>query len=142
MNRNSKSASRISGLIDRGCSVEGKLTFDGTVQINGDFQGDITSDGTLVIGAEAQVRGNIKVDTVIVEGNLNGLVEAKGKVELRRGSRLIADIHTPTIVIEDGAVFHGNCRMIDDKAALKDVEKREVTQEHGLIQEGEDSLMM
>ena len=51
MDKNTKDANQINGLIDRGCSVEGKLTFDGTVQINGDFRGDILSDGTLIVNA-------------------------------------------------------------------------------------------
>ncbi len=108
---------RINGLIDKGCSMEGKLAFDGTVQINGAFRGDIVSDGTLIVGNEAQVNGTIKVSTMIVEGSVQGSVEAKESIELRTDSRLIADIQVPSIVIERGATFDGQCRMSTDGAS-------------------------
>ena len=77
-----KETDQINGLLDKGCSFEGKLTFDGIVQINGDFRGDIFSDGTLVIGKDARVNAKIIVDTIIVNGCVEGIVEAKNKIEI------------------------------------------------------------
>lgn len=143
MGRN-KDEYQLNGLLDRGCSFEGKLTFDGTVQINGDFRGEVLSDGTLVVGAEATIAATIHVDTLIVDGTVQGVVEAKRKVELHRGSRLTANIFTPALVIEEGAVFQGQCQMVEE---ARPAEQRTADAESGAQQplyaeEGEDSLMM
>lgn len=133
---------QLNGLLDRGCSFEGKLMFDGTVQINGDFKGEILSDGTLVIGPEAQVNARIQVDTLIVDGNIQGLVEAKKKIELRRTSRLVANITSPCLVIEEGAIFQGQCQMLDQAAVRGDAARHSPATESIFAEEGEDSLMM
>ncbi|MBN1282559.1 MAG: polymer-forming cytoskeletal protein [Proteobacteria bacterium] len=112
MARNNRDANQINGLIDRGCSVEGKLAFDGTVQINGDFTGEILSDGTLIVGPEAKISARIQIDTIIIEGSVQGTVEAKQKVELRRGANLTGDIEAPALVVEEGAVFQGRSQML------------------------------
>ncbi|MFH1874594.1 MAG: polymer-forming cytoskeletal protein [Pseudomonadota bacterium] len=107
----SKDADQINGLFDKGCSFEGKLTFDGTVQINGDFQGDILSDGTLIVGTDATVRAKIQVNNLIVEGKVEGIVEAKNKVEIHSHAQFIGDIITPGLVVEEGGILHGGCQM-------------------------------
>ncbi len=135
-----KDDGQLNGLLDRGCSFEGKLMFDGTVQINGDFRGEILSDGTLVIGAEAHVNARIQVDALVVEGSVQGLVEAKGRIELRRGSPLLANIGTQSLIIEDGAIFQGQCQMVDEGAAA--AAHAIQTERPLLAEDGEDSLMM
>lgn len=141
MGRGSDVETKINGLIDKGCSMEGKLAFDGSVQINGDFRGEIVSDGTLLVGPDAKVEGRIQVGSAIVEGNLQGTVEAKTRIDLRRGSRMIADIRTPAIGIEDGAIFHGSCCMLDDQAYQAGV-RVPAQKEVCTNEDAGDSLMM
>lgn len=119
-----KNKDQINGLLDRGCSFDGKIVFDGTVQINGEFTGEITSEGTLVIGQEARVSGVVKVDTLICYGTVNGKVEAKNRIEVHVPSVITADISTKSLVIEDGALFQGSCNMHHA------VDKVEEIQEH------------
>lgn len=102
---------QVNGLLDKGCSFEGKLTFDGTVQINGTFKGEVYSDGTLVIGNDAHLEANVFVDTLIAYGSLQGSVEAKTKVEMHVPAVIVADIKTKTLSIEEGVVFQGKCQM-------------------------------
>lgn len=102
---------QVNGLLDKGCSFEGKLTFDGTVQINGDFHGEIYSDGALVIGTEAKVDAAIFVDTLVVYGHVTGQIEAKGRVELHAPAVVMANIKTKGLSIEDGVIFQGSCQM-------------------------------
>lgn len=106
-----KDSQQVNGLLDRGCNFEGKLTFDGIVQINGDFRGEIFSDGTLVVGSDANINAKILVDTLIIDGNVEGSVEAKTKIELHRTGTLIANLNAQTIVIEEGGMFQGSCEM-------------------------------
>lgn len=102
---------QINGLLDKGCTFEGKLTFDGTVQINGDFRGEIFSDGTLVVGTEGRVNAKIAVDTLVVYGRVDGQIEAKSKIEMHVPALVSADIKTRNLSVEDGVVFQGNCQM-------------------------------
>jgi cytoskeletal protein CcmA (bactofilin family) len=140
MGRN-KEAGQINGLIDRGCSFEGKLMFDGSVQVNGDFRGQILSDGTLIVGPEAKIQAEIQIDTIIVEGSIEGTIEAKQRVELRRGANVVGDLITPALVVEDGAMFQGRSQMLGGGryATIKREEGRDVAFESD---EGGDSLMM
>ena len=98
-------------LLDRGCHFEGKLTFEGSVQINGKFRGEIFSEGTLVIGEGADVAGKIDIDTVVISGQVNGSLHAKRKIEMLPPAIVRADIVTSSLVVEEGAVFEGNCSM-------------------------------
>lgn len=143
MGRKDKDAGQINGLIDRGCSFEGKLMFDGTVQINGDFKGDILSDGTLIVGPEAKITANIQIETVIVEGSVEGTLEAKQRVELRSGANVVGDLITPSLVVEDGAVFQGRSQMLAGTAYATE-EKADYAQQETThdTDEGGDSLMV
>ena len=90
----------------------GKLSFLGTVRIEGRFEGEVLAEGTLVVAAGGCVRGKIEVGTLIVTG---GLVEAQviahNAVELAPPGQLVGDVTTPAFHIERGAVFRGRSIM-------------------------------
>jgi cytoskeletal protein CcmA (bactofilin family) len=140
MSKSDRFEGKVNGLIDKGCTMEGKLAFDGIVQINGSFQGEIISDGTLVVGPDACVRGTLQVSTVIVEGNVEGYVDAKERIDLKNGSKLIADIHTTKISVEEGAMFHGQCRMLNE--AVNRTNDYAYTNAEPEPEDTADSLMM
>lgn len=98
-------------LLDRGCQFEGKLTFEGSVQINGRFRGEIFSDGHLVIGEGAEVEGKIEIDSVQISGNMVGTIQAKRKIEMLPPACVRGDITTVSLVVQEGAQFEGNCSM-------------------------------
>lgn len=110
-----KEYGEINGLIDRGCEFEGKLVFEGVVQINGGFKGDIVSDGRLIIGKDANIQAKVNVGDLVVEGRIEGNIEAKGRVEIRAGATVIADLVTNSLVVEDGGTLHGACVMDSGK---------------------------
>lgn len=116
----SKDSQELGGFLDKGCSFEGKLAFDGLLQINGDFRGEIFSDGTLIIGPDATVAARVQVDTIIIDGNVEGMVEAKSRIELHRSGRLVANVTASTFVIEEGGIFHGSSNMQRAGAALSE----------------------
>lgn len=108
---------QMNGLLDRGCSFRGKLTFDGTVQVNGDFEGEIFSDGMLVVGAEARVNAKISVGTLVVYGQVQGEIDAKTKIEMHSPAKIRASIATPRLSIEEGVLFLGQCHMEPEEVA-------------------------
>ncbi len=140
----SKDTDQINGLFDKGCSFEGKLTFDGTVQINGDFQGDILSDGTLIVGSDATVRAKINVGNLIVEGKVEGVAEAKTKVEIHSRAQFIGDVIAPGLVVEEGGILHGGCQMqaSNQSAQIADINmKTKGKQEEYIAETANDKLI-
>jgi cytoskeletal protein CcmA (bactofilin family) len=136
-----KETDQINGLLDKGCSFEGKLTFDGIVQINGDFRGDILSDGTLVIGQDAHVHAKILVDTLIVNGRIEGIVEAKNKIEIRSSAQILGDVITKGLVIEDGGILQGHCQMQSSEQSLP-VMRQPTHEEEFFVQSTDDPMVM
>ena len=97
--------------IAKGSEFVGKLTFEGTVRINGRIDGEIFSRGTLVIGPDADIKAKINVDSVVISGMVNGNIVAKKRIEMRAPARLKGNITTPSLIIEEGVQFEGNCKM-------------------------------
>ncbi|MBF0338738.1 MAG: polymer-forming cytoskeletal protein [Nitrospirae bacterium] len=106
---------KINGLIGSGVSIEGKLSFDGVLRIDGMFEGEIDATGTLVVGEEGVLKSTIKVDTAIISGEVRGMIEAIRKVELHSRARMYGEIRTPVIVLYSGALFVGQCLMASQR---------------------------
>ena len=103
--------SDVNTLVGRGSHFEGKMTFEGTVRVDGSFAGEIVSDDTLIIGESAEVRAELDVATVIIYGVVYGNIHATGSIQLKPGAHLVGNIVTPALVVEPGAAFDGSCRM-------------------------------
>ena len=104
-------------ILDQGSEFEGKLTFEGTVRIDGFFKGEVFSDATLVIGESGKVEADIRVRSIVVSGEVVGNIEATEKVELCAPAVLKGNIKTPNITIEEGVIFEGSCNMDRNNAA-------------------------
>ncbi len=109
--RKSKSGTK-STIIGHDCGIEGTITFQGTMYIEGSVTGKIMgNEGTVIVGEKAVINADIVVNTAIIRGEINGTVEAGEKIEVSPPGRVIGDIHAPIISIETGAVFDGSCGM-------------------------------
>ncbi len=102
----------IATVFHKDTSFSGDLSFKKSLQINGEFDGEISSGGYLVIGEGATVKANVKADTVIVKGVIHGNVEALSRLEIHTGGKLYGNIRTKKLMISDGVVFEGKCEMI------------------------------
>jgi cytoskeletal protein CcmA (bactofilin family) len=101
----------INTLLGRGSEFEGKLTFEGTVRIDGKLAGEIFSDDVLVVGEGAEVRAEIDVGEIIIQGTVIGNVKAKRLVEIHAPGRVKGDITTPSLQIDKSVIFEGRCYM-------------------------------
>ncbi|MFH0977217.1 MAG: polymer-forming cytoskeletal protein [Spirochaetota bacterium] len=90
----------------------GDLTFKKSLQINGNFEGEISSGGFLVIGEGAAVKANIKANVVIISGTVFGNIEAREKLEILPNGKVYGNIRTAKLKIADGVIFEGSCEMI------------------------------
>jgi cytoskeletal protein CcmA (bactofilin family) len=101
----------ITTLLGRGAAFEGKLTFDGTVRIDGRFKGEVFSDDVLVIGEGAHVEAEIDIGEVIIQGTVVGNIKAKRSIEIHAPGRVKGDVHTPSLQIDKGVMFEGRSFM-------------------------------
>ena len=113
--------------LGRGSRIEGKLHFDGSVRIDGQIEGEIEAKDTVIIGESAMVVAQIAANTIIIKGKLTGDVSARKRVELRAPGRLLGNIVTPSLVIQEGVVFEGHCSMAGaDTGADKNEKEKKV----------------
>ncbi len=121
-----RSKARASGaLLGRGSRFEGKLTFEGTVEIEGQFVGDIISRGQLIVGQEAKVEGTIQVQSAVISGEVGGSVTTAGALELKSTARVTGDLSVESLVVEKGAFFEGTVKMRKGGAQGRPVEAGE-----------------
>src|SRR3954470_6911112 len=104
-------SAEVTTLLGRGSEFEGKLSFEGTVRVDGKLSGEIFSDDVLIIGEGAEVNAEINVGAIIIEGSVHGNIHAKRSVEIRTPGRVRGNIATPSLYIEKGVVFDGQCQM-------------------------------
>jgi cytoskeletal protein CcmA (bactofilin family) len=107
------------GFLEQGVRVEGKLEASGTFRIDSVLKGTISSDDTLVLAEHASVEGNIHGNYVIIAGRFDGVIHARGRVEIQPNAIVTGEIHSPCLVIEPGAVFDGKCHMLAPTEASK-----------------------
>jgi cytoskeletal protein CcmA (bactofilin family) len=103
--------SDLNALLGRGSEFDGKLTFEGTVRIDGKFTGSIVSNDVLVVGEGAKISAEITCGTIIVHGEINGNIKAKTTVELHHPAKVRGNIETPVLMIEKGVMFEGQTKM-------------------------------
>ena len=108
-----RTVNALNTIIGEGTSLKGDVKVEGSVRVDGEFEGKIEATDTLVIGEAGKVDGDANVSNAVIGGRMYGNVFASGKIELQRGSQLLGDIKTRGLVIEDGVVFQGNCQMGD-----------------------------
>lgn len=110
--------------LGQGSRVEGKLSFDGSVRIDGHIDGEINAKDTVIIGDAAVVNAQIQANTVIVHGRVQGDITARKHVELRAPARLLGNLVTPSLVIHEGVVFEGNCKMGTEESQADRTDKK------------------
>jgi cytoskeletal protein CcmA (bactofilin family) len=97
-------------VIDHGCEAEGRLTFVGTLALNGKFRGQLLTADTLFIGEDGEVEAEVQVGAAVVSGQIKGNITARERVELCRTARVFGNVTAPVLVLEEGAAFDGQCK--------------------------------
>ena len=117
-------AGDLNALLGRGSEFEGKLTFEGTVRIDGKFTGTIVTDDTLVVGEGAKVSAEVTCGTIVVHGEVVGNIRARGSVELHQPARVRGNIETPSLMVDRGVIFEGQSKMenLEQPAAVRPLE--------------------
>lgn len=102
----------ISTLLGRDTDIEGALTFKETIRVDGRIKGKlVSSQGTVIVGENAVIEADVQVGVAIIRGKVNGRVEAGQRIEIYAPAQVTGDICAPTVTIDSGVVFNGNCQM-------------------------------
>ena len=110
----------LSGFVGNGTSLTGEANFKGMLRVDGHLSGQIKSEGgTLIVGNNGQVDADIEVAVATIHGTVNGDINASQRLELGRAAKVNGNIQTPSLVIEQGAVFEGSCKMVQQRAAAE-----------------------
>jgi cytoskeletal protein CcmA (bactofilin family) len=110
-----KSKDEINAFLGRDTEFEGKLSFTGAVRIDGKLSGEIFSNGTLIVGESAVIKAQIHIADMVISGEVHGDIFAEKKIEITVPGKLFGNIKTPKLVLEEGVIFEGNCKMKDLK---------------------------
>ena len=103
----------------------GSLTFDGTVRIDGKFEGQVITEDTLIIGEAGHFVAEISAGTVICMGRVEGTVMASKKVEIHSTSKVVGNVKSPALYIELGGVLDGACNMTGKEPKIVPLVKSE-----------------
>jgi len=107
------------GFMDKSVRMEGVLEFPGTFRVEGQIKGTLISTETLVLGEGARVEGQIEGNHVTIAGRFDGVIFAKGRVEVQPNGIVTGEIHAPCLVIESGGIFDGHCHMLAAAASAR-----------------------
>lgn len=108
-----KPKDEIKAFLGKDTEFEGKFSFTGSVRIDGKLSGEIFSSGTLIVGESAIIKSKIHVAEMIISGEVHGDIFAENRIEINVPGKLFGNIQTPKLVIEEGVVFQGSCKMKD-----------------------------
>lgn len=111
-------------ILDVDASIQGNVIFKDPVnlKINGKFEGNLTTRGNLVVGESAEIIADVIGECIIVAGKVVGDIIAQKSLKLVPPARLIGNVETPSLVVEEGALLNGNCRMIFDEKEITRLE--------------------
>lgn len=116
----------LSGFVGGGTVVTGEANFKAMMRVDGHLSGRVSStSGTLIVGANGKVDANIEVAVAVIHGTINGDIIATQRLELGRAAKVNGNIQTPSLIIEQGAVFEGSCKMLQMATAAEKSKKRD-----------------
>ena len=107
----SSGSEEISAFLGKETVFEGKMTFQGVFRLDGKFQGEIFESGNLVVGESAVIGGKVGVQTMVIHGVVEGEVHAKARVEIHATGKFSGNLFTPVLLIQEGGIFEGHCKM-------------------------------
>ena len=112
-----RNSDALNGFLDPGCTIRGDLEFESSFRLDGTVEGVVRSSAQLLIGESGTVEGEIEVGRCVIGGTVRGTVRAREGVQLLATAKVWADIHAPTLVMEEGAFLEG--QVVMEKVATR-----------------------
>ena len=119
-----RESGKINSIVGPGTKFNGDCDVEGTIRIDGEYEGKLQVTKIVIIGKSGVVKGDVKSTEVIIGGKVFGTVVGESRVELQAGAHIEGDIKTKSLIIDEGVFFHGGCKMKEEGASdLKVIEK-------------------
>lgn len=119
MKKNNSVSAKVSTLLGKGSIVEGGFKSEESARIDGIINGNVEINGLFVLGVDGKVYGDINAEAALIGGEVYGNIHAINKLEATETARIIGNIHTNLLVIDEHAIFQGNCDMNQEVADVK-----------------------
>jgi len=113
---------KIETIIGANVVFEGRLSTEGSVRIEGQLQGEITAKGDLIIGETGRIKASVQARHILLAGEITGNVKTGGRLEIGSTGRLNGDVDVASLIIEDGGILQGNCKMKNGLPAGKEAQ--------------------
>ena len=110
-----------------GSSFRGTLMIEGTLLVDGDFEGDILNCARIVVGPYGHVQADVQVREAIVAGTFDGGIQAEERILLMSGARVKGDLTASAVMIDEGVRFSGRCTMLDETLSGESAANRGTT---------------
>ncbi len=110
-NSNKKNQPVMPTNINPGTQLEGNISSDGDIRLDGNMIGNIVTKAKVIIGPQGSINGNIDCSSADVFGKIKGNVKVKELLFLKNSANIEGDIFTSKLVVENGATFNGSCIM-------------------------------
>lgn len=112
---------KIDTIIGKDTVVKGRVDSEGAIRIDGRFEGEIYTSSDLVVGEAGNILATrIEAKNICIAGEVHGNIVARGKLELVPTGKLYGDVQMAVLVVEDGAVFQGQCEMLDPETDVRE----------------------
>lgn len=101
----------LNGFLDQGCTIRGDVVFSDLLRVHGHVVGTVASEHELLVGEGGVVEGEIRVGSLVVAGTVRGTVRVARKMVVHAGGRVVAEVHAPKLVVDEGGVIDGPVHM-------------------------------
>ncbi len=112
-------------LIGPGTIIEGKLRSRGNIRIDGKVVGELYASETISVGLSGEVEGSVSAKNVSIGGKVRGSINAQEKLIFENKAVVQGDIKAARLVIDEGAIFDGNCSMTNAKTSVQSAEQKQ-----------------
>ena len=101
----------LTAFLGKGTRITGTLVFEGPCRIEGQVEGEVSAKDTLTVGESAVVNARVHGSMIVIHGTVTGDVVATTRLEIRAPGKIVGDVTTPSLVINEGAILEGRCSM-------------------------------
>ncbi len=112
---------QLNTIVGKGSTLEGTFDINSSLRVDGNIKGKLTVGDSLTVGKEGVIEADIETKKASVAGKIIGTLKASERVVLESSSTLQGDLKTKFLVIEEGAVFLGNCQSNNETKSLSPV---------------------
>jgi cytoskeletal protein CcmA (bactofilin family) len=114
----------LTAFLGKGTRMTGTLVFEGPSRIEGHVEGEVSAKDTLTVGESATVNARLNGTLIVIRGTVTGDIVAQTRLEIHAPGKVIGDVTTPSLVINEGAILDGRCSM---RSGVQAEETRAVT---------------